>query len=564
MRFVMQKVVITMMHLVNAKPDGNAIPRLLAVLLLLFAVAIPVRAASFVPDKLYLDDRAALEQLQRAAFSYIWEDGCPDSGMAYEANYDWEVRPVAVGGSGFGVAAIVVAADREWISREAAVARLMKTALFLRDKTGRKAMHGAFPHWLNGATGEAISFGQRDAGADIVETSLLMQGLLIARAYFNGPGVEEQLRDVITELWEDVEWDWFTNGEDNGLYWHWDMEHGFYHGLKILGYNECLVTYVLAMSSPTHPIGRRAYDYWTSGVNYQPQDSFGYEVEASPMGGGPLFLAHYSFIGLNPRLLADAYVKRGYFVRGVNQTLGNRGYCLYEAPEANRYGEGFWGLTASHTKDGYTVSEPLRDYGTVAPTAALSSMPYTPHYSMQMLHNLLGGLKKRVWGKHGPYDAISLREDWVSDNYLAIDQLPIVCMVENHRSGLLWDLLMSDRDVRRGLGLAGLGGPDHREGFPEAVVALRKDGERLVPDAFDIRRHPDSGCYVVPYWLDDAGVAAFRILDAEEQELFVREERGAMGANALTFAQFMTPNGERLTLVMKTDNGEYTLPLRLH
>ncbi len=244
-------------------------------------------SAAFVPDKEYVQDRAVLEQLQRDAFRYFWEDFEPNSGMAYEANYTWDVRPVAVGGTGFGIAALVVATDREWVNRSDAVSRLVKIATFLREKTSRREMHGAFPHWIDGSTGAALPFGNKDAGADIVETSFLMQGLLIARAYFNGPGVEAKLREAITELWEDVEWDWFTNGEENGLYWHWDPKRGFHHGLKILGYNECLITYVLAASSPTHPISRKSFDFWTSGVEYLARMVNGYKIEAAPHCGGP-------------------------------------------------------------------------------------------------------------------------------------------------------------------------------------------------------------------------------------------------------------------------------------
>lgn len=520
--------------------------------------------AAFTPDKEYHTDQAALDKLQRDAFRYFWEDCDPDSGMAHEANYKWEVRPIAVGGTGFGVAALVAAVDRGWVSRDEALTRLLKIVTFLKDKTRRQELHGAFPHWLNGKTGEAIPFGDRDAAADLVETSLLMQGLLIARAYFNGPGVEEKARAIITELWEDVDWNFFTNGEESGLYWHWDPKRGFYNGLKILGYNECLITYVLATASPTHPISREAFDYWSSGIDYLPRTIGGYTVEASCTDGGPLFITQYSFIGLNPKRLADEHVKDGYFVRGIKQTLSNRGYCLYEAPPENKYSENFWGLTACHTKAGYFANCPANDNGTVAPTAAISSMPFTPHYSLQVLRTLAGSLKKRAWGDFGPYDAISLRDDWISEHYLAIDQLPMVGMVENYRSGLLWSLFMANKDVRQGLAAAGFSAPDLAEGFPEAVVTLRKEGSELVPDAYDIRRHPDSGLYEIPYWLEAAGKASFRLVDYDGDEMGTWEADAAEGTNTLAFAQFMPVEDEVLTLIMTAGEKEYRLPVRLH
>lgn len=535
----------------------------LAALLLAFPDPAHSAGMTFMPDNDYLADREALERLQKDAFLYMWEDSEPNSGMAYEGTFGWEIRPVAVGGTGFGIASLVVAADRGWITREQAVQRLMQIVTFLRDKTPRDALHGAFPHWIDGATGKAVLFDKGDQDADIVETSLLVQGLLIARAYFNGPGTEETLRDIITKLWEDVDWDWFTNKENKGIYWHWSPEQGFRKGLKILGYNECLITYVLAISSPTHPISRKAYDYWTSGKGYRPKDVYGYRIEASLPGAGPLFLAHYSFIGLDPRRMADAFVPNGYFVRNVQHTLSNRGYCIYYAPAKNRYSEGLWGLTAGQIKDGYAASEPANDKGVITPTAALASMPYTPHYSLQVLNNLYGRLRDKIWGPYGPYDGISLRDDWVSDRYLAIDQLPIVCMTENYRSGLLWRLLMSDPEIRAGLEKAGIAEPEHAEGFPEIVVPLKRDGKRNVPDAVDLRRHPDSGQYQLPFVMTDAGTSVFVITDRDGIERLNMSMEAAKGRNALRFAQFMRPSSEVLTLTMRTERGEYILPLRL-
>ncbi|CAK7011095.1 MAG: hypothetical protein DELT_02087 [Desulfovibrio sp.] len=535
--------------------------------LLLIACLLPMiaQASAFVPDHAYLQDRAVLEKLQREAFSYMWNDGNPVSGMVYETSKHWGgPRPVAVGGTGFGAAAIVVAADRGWITREQAVTRLLTITRFLRDKSPRKELHGAFPHWLDSNTGAVVQFSKGDAGADIVETALLMQGLLIARAYFNGPGIEETLRDIITELWEDVDWNWFTNGEENGIYWHWTQDRGFADSLKILGYNECLIVYVLALGSPTHPISRKTYDYWTSGRGYQPKSLYGYVVEAALGGGGPLFLTQYSFIGLDPRKMADSFVKGGYFARNVNHVLSNREYCLSHAPAKNRYSENVWGLTASLVKGGYNANEPLRDTGTVAPTAALASMPYTPQYSMQVLYYLLGPLKEKAWGKNGPYDAFSLRDNWFSDGYLAIDQLPIVSMVENYRSGLLWRLFMTDTDVMRGLREAGITEPELAAGFPEAVVTVKRKGKTYVLDAHAARRHPDSGTYIIPYWADASGEVLFRFMDAEGREVHSLKKTARKGRNYVAFPQFMPVDGGTLKLVMHVGEKEYTLPLRLY
>ena len=530
-----------------------------------FALCAPFPAqAGFTPDDAYLNDRAALEQLQREAFGYMWNEAHPVSGMAYETTHYWGgIRPVAVGGTGFGIAAIVVAVDRGWITREQAVARITTIVTFLRDKSPRKQLHGAFPHWLDGDTGAIIQFDKEDVGADIVETALLMQGLLIARAYFNGPGVEKHLCDMITELWEDVNWNWFTAGEEIGIHWHWSQGKNF-PGLRILGYNEGLIVYILALASPTHPITRKSYDYWTSGKGYQPKDLYGYTVEASLDGGGPLFLAHYSFIGLDPRMMADDYVKGGYFTRNINQTMSNRSYCLYFAPAKNRYDANLWGLTASLVKDGYAVSEPTKDTGTVAPTAALSSMPYTPHYSMQVLEHLMGPLRSEMWGKYGPYDSFNLSGKWFRKDYVAIDQLPIVCMVENYRTGLLWRLFMADKEIQEGLKAASIIHPSLPEGFPEALVNVVRKGKGFVPDAHDIRRHPDTGVYHIPYWIAAEGEVAFQLSDDAGKEVCALHVHAWPGRNDLIFPQFMPPDGKILTLTMRAEEKEYVLPVRLH
>ncbi|MDR2947526.1 MAG: beta-glucosidase [Candidatus Adiutrix sp.] len=539
-----------------------------AATLLSLCLLLAAPAGAFWADTDYLADRQALDSLQREAFLYMWEDGDPESGMAYEANFGWEERPVAVGGSGFGAAAIVVAADRGWISRDQALSRLLKIARFLtKTAEAHPQWHGGFPHWLSGRTGEVFNYGDGEV-IDTVETALLMQGLLIARAYFNGPGSEAELRGLITKLWHAVEWDWFSNSpeEENGIFWHWspDPERG-YLGLRIRGYNEALITYVLALASPTHPISRKTYDYWSTGPDYRTRTVFGYRLEGTSPDGGPLFLAHYSFVGLDPRRLADKKVPGGYFARNVAQTLSNREYCLTEAPSANQYGPNFWGLSASQIKDGYTASSPANDQGAVAPTAALSSMPYTPHYSMEVMHNLKSMMNGRAWSWFGPLDGVSPHEGWVSDHYLAIDQLPIVLMVENYRSGLLWNLFMADPEVRAGLDAAGLTPPELKEGFPEAVVTVAKEGRKYVPDAYDLRRHPDTGLYSVPFWCQTAEEVTFTVAGPENAPpLFEQSVKTTPGRNFLTFPQFRRNDGKVLTLTLTTTRGQYTLPMRLH
>lgn len=535
----------------------------LALFLLPLCAPTPLAAST---DRALLLDREALDSLQRQAFMYFWEFGDPDSGMAYEADFGWEVRPASIAGTGFGLSALVAAADRGWVTREAAVERLLKITGFLL-KISRPEWRGGFPHWVNPKTGEPFDFENGSDVIDTVETSFLIQGLLTAREYFNGPGSESRFREEATRIWEAVDWNFFTDGQEKGIFWHWSPTKGFL-GLKVKGYNEALVTYVLAAASPTHPISKEAFAFWYQSPNYRRRTLFGYTIEGAPPGGGPLFTAHYSFIGLDPRKIADEFVPSGYFIRGVRQTLSNREYCVTHAPRENRYSENFWGLTASQRENaGYGVFSPTNDQGIIAPTAALSSIPYTPHYSMEFLNFVSTRLKDMVWSWYGPRDAVSLRDDWVSPHYLAIDQLPIVSMAENYRTGLLWRLFMGAPEVKAGLERLGFFEPRLPDGFPEAVVTRTLRGAKYRDDACVLRRHPDSGLYLIPYYLKDGGEARFTLTESRapnEDDILKVTAQAAPGSNTLSLDLPMG-NGRLLILTM-TAPGEktHTLPVRFY
>ncbi len=520
---------------------------------------------SFQPDDSYIRDRELLDRLQRDTFRYMWEHTYKESGLAYEDSRNKATGQATIGGTGFGIAAIVAATERGWVSREVAVKRLLKISKFLRDKTDRKNLHGAFPHWLDGRTGKTFSFSEKDNGADLVETAFLMQGLLIARSYFNGEAVEEaELRAIITELWHDVDWHWFSRGENNGLFWHWSPQHGFGMDMKISGFNEAMVVYVLALASPTYPISRDTAKYWYSTDEYQPKSGNGYTIEAANAYGGCMFLSHYSFIGLDPRRMADAYVRKGYMVRNTTHALMNRAYCLESAPAEHQFSEGFWGLTACDIKGGYRYQSAYNEVGTVAPTAALASMPYVPEYAMRVLWNIHDNYSKKMWGKYGPYDAFSLKDNWFDNSYLAIDQLAIPCMVENYRSGLLWSLFMNIPEVKEGLARMGVRPLEPTNGFTQVVLPLKRAENGHVADALDLRRHPDSGLYCVPYSCEKDGIVTFTLSDAAGKVLkrFTRE--GRKGDNVLAFEQFLPAGADIYELAMRTGDFKATLPIRLN
>lgn len=400
-----------------------------------------------------LSDVELIDKLQQQTFKYFWDFAEPISGLARERSgkeaYGGQSRNiVTIGGSGFGLASFPAAVERGWITRGQALERLNKILNFLETVP---TYHGAFSHWYYADVARTKPFGNMDDGGDLVETALLIQGLLINLEYFSGNSLEEQsIRNRITKIWEAVEWSWYTQGE-NVLYWHWSPNYGFEKNLKIKGWNEALIVYVLAASSPTYPISAEVYHQgWASEGNMvKSRKYYGISIDLGPDYGGPLFFAHYSFIGLDPRNLQDRYAS--YWEQNVAHALVNYNYCADNPRGYEGYGEKCWGLTASDDYSGYTAHSPANDTGVIAPTAALSSFPYTPEKSMKALRYFYEELGDKLWGEYGFYDAFSQEVGWYSKNYLAIDQGPIVAMIENYRTGLLWELFMANHEIKTGL-----------------------------------------------------------------------------------------------------------------
>ena len=399
-----------------------------------------------------ITDDALLSLVQRQTYKYFYNYAHPVSGLARERLGSGDI--VTTGGSGFGLMATLVAIERGFISRGQGFGLLNQIVTFLNEKADK--FHGAFPHWLNGTTGKVQPFSTKDNGADLIETSFLMQGLLTVREYFkNGSQTEKNMCDTIQKLWHNVEWTWFQQNGQNRLYWHWSPDYGWAMNMPITGWNEGLIAYVLAASSPTFPIAKAVYDNgWAQNGNIRNGRIF-YNT-LLPLGenrGGPLFFAHYSFLGLDPRNLSDTYA--GYWTQNVAHSRINHFYCEDNPLGYWGYSSSCWGLTASDIPDGYNASSPNNDVGVIAPTAALSSFPYTPAESMRALHFFYYTLGDRLWGEYGFKDAFRLSQPWFADSYLAIDQGPIVVMIENYRSGLLWNLFMQNKDIQNGLNRLG-------------------------------------------------------------------------------------------------------------
>jgi hypothetical protein len=403
-----------------------------------------------------ISDNALMDLVQQQTFKYFWDFGHPVSGLARERNTSGDI--VTSGGSGFGIMTIPVAVTRNFITRAQALARMQTIVAFLKNTAVK--VKGAFPHWLNGSTGQIIPFSANDNGADLVETSYLMMGLLTARQYFNGAdAAETTLRADINTLYNNVEWDWFRQGGQNVLYWHYSPDRAWIMNMQIRGWNECLITYVMAASSTTHGIPASVYtNGWAGGSGFvNGSNYYGYTLPLGPAQGGPLFFEQYSFMGINPNGLSDIYAN--YATQTKNHSLINYKYCVANPKQWYGYSDSCWGLTASDIPGGYTASSPTNDVSVIAPTAALSSFPFTPAESLAALRYFYYVLGDKLWKEYGFVDAFSLKELWYAGSFLAIDQGPIIVMMENYRTGLLWNLFTSCPEVKAGMLSLGFSAP---------------------------------------------------------------------------------------------------------
>ena len=423
----------------------------------------PKEDATENTSEVKLTDEQLLDVVQKQTFKYFWDYAEPNSGLARErfhpdGNYpENDANIVTTGGSGFGLMAIVSGMSRGYVTKEEGVKRLDRIADFLA-KADR--FHGAWSHWIDGNTGKVKPFGTKDNGGDLVETSFLISGMITVREYLKtGNEKEKAVAAKYDALWKGVEWKWFTNNKDV-LYWHWSPNYEWQMNFALEGYNECLITYIMAASSPTHAIDAKVYhDGWArSGGIVSANTKYNLPLILKHNGaeefGGPLFWAHYSYVGLDPNQLSDTYAN--YFDLNKNQVEIDYKYCIENPKKHKYYGADYWGLTASYSRNpdgsvGYDAHMPSNDKGVISPTAAIGSIVYMPKESIAVMRNLYENHKAETWGEAGFYDAVSLENNWTAKRYLAIDQGPEVVMIENYRSGLLWKLFMNAPEVKEGL-----------------------------------------------------------------------------------------------------------------
>jgi len=402
-----------------------------------------------------MTDEQLLTSVQEATFRYFWDYGHPVSGLAREGyEFSHSTDTCASGGTGMGLMAICVGAERGFVSRAEAADRVLKILTFLDVNTPR--YHGAWAHWINGTTGQTIPFSTYDNGGDIVETAYVANGLLTVRQYFDSNDTTEtNVRNLATSLWESIDWYWYLRRSELGyesnevLYWHWSPNYGWEMNFPIVGYNECMIAYLLAIASPTHPIPASCYyNGWASSGSYANGNTYyGYLQWVGPDSGGPLFFTHYTHLGFDPNW-SDAYCN--YFDNSQNISLINRAHCIDNPGGYTGYSALVWGLTASFDPWGYNAHSPTSDNGTISPTAALSAMPYTPTESIATLKHFYHTYGEGLWGPFGFFDSfnLDLEPDWYALGCVAIDQGPIVIMIENYRTQLCWNLFMANPEIQ--------------------------------------------------------------------------------------------------------------------
>lgn len=424
-----------------------------------------------------LNDEELLDMVQRGSFRYYWEAAHPHAGMAIE------IRPgdenlVAVGGSGFGIMALIVGAERHFVSRSECAERILKITRFLKKA---ERFHGAWPHFLDGDTGKAINyFGKYDNGGDLVETSFLLEGLLAARGYFDGENsAEKEIRENISSLWNGVEWDWYRKDKDSDLlYWHWSPDHAWQISHPLIGWNETHITYLLAIAAPRHGVPASLYHSgWASqskfavkyrhnwartrlGDHYTNGNSFyGIKLDVGEGNGSDLFFVPFSQMGFDPRGKRDRYAN--YFENSRSIALINRAYCIDNPLKHAGYGPECWGISAGINAGGGRPL-PKDDNGTICISASLGAFPFTPKESMAALKHFYRDLGKQTWGIYGFIDGFNQSENWFEPVWMGLNQAPIAVMIENYRSGLIWKQFMKNPEIQGAITRIGFK-PDERD-----------------------------------------------------------------------------------------------------
>ena len=427
-----------------------------------------------------------LETLQRVTFDYFLKETNPKNGLVPDSTR--QGSPCSITPTGFALAAYPVGVERGLITRRDAIERTLTTLRFFwnsphgpePDATGYK---GFYYHFLDMKTGRRF----KTVELSSIDTTLLMGGVLFAQSYFDRDDpAEKEIRDLADRLYRRVEWNWMQPRPPL-VAMGWYPDKGMHtHDYK--GYEEAMLLYVLAMGSPTHPISPEA---WPARLaNYKWATFYGQEF----VNYAPLFIHQYSHVWIDFRGIQDSYMrdkKIDYFENSRRATIAQRAYAADNPGKFRDYSDSIWGLTACNgpnnvkaTVDGREIqfhtywargasANDIRDDGTIAATAAGGSLPFAPEIVIPALKAMQAKYGDRLFQKYGFIDAFNPTfakagakpeagsvsdQAWFSDDYLGIDQGPIVLMAENLRSGLVWNVMKKNPYIVRGLCKAGFTG----------------------------------------------------------------------------------------------------------
>ncbi|MCL2649690.1 MAG: hypothetical protein FWD60_01535 [Candidatus Azobacteroides sp.] len=504
-----------------------------------------VYTSEYTPEAM----RKILDKQARDYFDLFWSGECshPNSKMA-RIGTERAQGTVALAGSAYAVLSIPVAVERAWISKEEGIERLLHICRFLNTA---ERFHGAWSHWMDGVTGKALPFnGNQQNSGDLVETSFMMMSLLTCGEYFNGNTTsEKEIKNLIDSFWNTIEWNFYTNKE-KVLYWSWDRDLGF-APLKIQGPNEALPAYILALAAPAkNAITQDVYrSGWKGGNGYynKGRTTYGYLFELGRESkGGPLFTSQHPFLWFNPFLMEDEYID--YWKFCINHAMINHHYCLYEAPKAYKYDENNWGLSACYgtPEKGYVGRSPSKDDGIICTTAAAGSIVFTPFYALQAMKYMKS--QSNLNGKYGLIDSYSPSENWNETRYLSISIFPVISMIENYKSGLIWKLAMQNEYIKKGLQLAGIHEPAYKNGFYSLQV-------NTASGYYDMAAHAYKEKYLLDYYYTGTDNPVFEFRSDSGKIFTIEPTDFTPGKNQLSINYTEFPK-EKYTVRMLSEEKE--------
>lgn len=406
------------------------------------------------PARAQLSDAAILDTIQHAAFNFFWLECNPANGLIRDRNTSGS--PASIASVGFGLTSICIGTDHGWVPRTSAAARVLQTLRTFwygpqGDGNAYCGKYGLFYHFLDMSTATRTW----DSELSTIDTGLLLAGIIDAREYFSGnDSLEQSIRGIADSLYRRMNWDFMRNYH-LGILMGYQPGTGFTGYGEWIGYNEASIMYLLALGSPTHPVPSSAWQRWTSG--YQWQTLYGYSYVVFP----PLFGHQYTHCWIDFRSITDQYMQlKGitYFENSRRATLAQRAYAVANPGAFTGYSDSLWGLTASDTPTGYRArgAPPAQDDdGTITPTAPISSLAFAPEAALPVIRNLWNNYRAQLWSTYGFRDAFNPGAGWWDTDVIGIDQGPIIIMIENYRTGKVWERFMNNPDVQRGLQAAG-------------------------------------------------------------------------------------------------------------